>query len=70
MKTQTLLSEEINVRRAVGALFAALGPVETLRFMTLPRHRRIESVRRHRKWQATLNREIFLERVFGARSKR
>lgn len=70
MKVQTLLPEEKNIQRALDALFRALGPVETLRFLTLPRRRRLESVRRHRKWQATLDQEEFFDAVFGTRSRR
>jgi hypothetical protein len=54
----------------LNALFTELGPVETLRFLTIPRRARIESVHRHRKWQATLKRAEFFDAVFGARSRR
>jgi len=70
MKTQTLLPEEKNIQRGVQALMRALGPVETLRFLTLPRRRRLESVRRHRKWQASLKQGEFFDEVFGARGRR
>jgi hypothetical protein len=56
------------IRRALEALMAVLGPVETVRFLTLPR-RRLESVRRHRQWQASLDQEQFFGQVFGAYSK-
>ena len=65
MKAQTYLPEDKIVHRALEALMKALGPVETMRFLTLPRHRRIESVRRHRQWQATLDQARFLDEVFG-----
>ncbi len=68
MRAQALLSEEKNVQRGVEALLKALGPVETVRFLTLPR-RRLESVRRHRKWQATLKPEKFFDEVFGTRRR-
>ncbi|MEW5718282.1 MAG: hypothetical protein AB1817_06645 [Chloroflexota bacterium] len=68
MKTRTLLSEEKNIQRGVQALMKALGPVETVRFLTLPRSRRLESVRRHRKWQATLDQKEFFAQVFGTRT--
>lgn len=65
MKTQTYMSEEKIVQRALEALMKALGPVETVRFLTLPRQHRIESVRRHRQWQAKLDQTRFLDEVFG-----
>jgi hypothetical protein len=54
MKTHTYLPEDEVIRRALEVLMTALGPVETFRFLTLPRRRRLESVRRHRQWQASL----------------
>ncbi len=69
MKTQILLSEERNIQRGVEALLRTLGPVESVRFLTLPRHRRLESVRRHRKWQATLKQDQFFDEVFGKRAR-
>ncbi|MBM3127878.1 MAG: hypothetical protein FJ009_04490 [Chloroflexi bacterium] len=64
MKSQVYLSEDQVVRRALQALMSALGPVETARFLTLPRQRRLESVRRHRQWQARLERTRFFDQVF------
>jgi hypothetical protein len=60
MKAMQYLPEENLVEQAL----IALGPVETMRFLNLPR--RLESVERHRKWQATLNQEYFFSQVFGS----
>ncbi len=68
----TLMSGELEdkmIRRGLEALMAALEPVETVRFLTLPRRRRLESVRRHRQWQASLEQEGFFAQVFGARDE-
>ena len=43
----------------------ALGPIEATRFLARPRGRRLESVKRHRQWQATLDRQQFFDQVFG-----
>jgi hypothetical protein len=59
------LDEEELIRQGVKALIDALGPVEAGRFLTLPRQRRMESVRRHRQWQAMLEQESFFEEVFS-----
>ena len=64
MKTPTYLPEEKNIKRALSALMRTLGPVETIRFLTMPRRRRIESVRRHRQWQAKLDQKRFFDEVF------
>lgn len=44
------VQEEDMVHRALDALMDALGPVEMTRFITLPRRRLLDSVRRHRQW--------------------
>ncbi|KHD09757.1 hypothetical protein PN36_14650 [Candidatus Thiomargarita nelsonii] len=66
MKAMQYLPEENLVEQALAALMKALGPVETMRFINLPRKQRIESVERHRKWQETLNQEEFFSQVFGS----
>jgi hypothetical protein len=42
-----------------------LGPVETIRFLSLPVKKRTESVKRHREWQSQLEKEQFFNEVFG-----
>jgi hypothetical protein len=66
MSTTQYLSEEELVERALQALFKALGPIETMRFLTLPRKQRLESVERHRQWQTNLKPEPFFDQVFAA----
>jgi len=65
VNAQVYLPEDEMIHRALDALMTALGPVETIRFLTLPRRRRLESVEWHRQWQATLNQEQFFDEVFG-----
>ena len=66
MRAQVYLPEEDMVHRALDALMDALGPVEMTRFITLPRRRLLDSVRRHRQWQASLDKDWFFDQVFGA----
>jgi len=68
-KIHRVYLEDKVIRRGLEALMAALGPVETIRFLTLPRQRRLESVQRHRQWQASLDQERFFDQVFGARDE-
>ena len=68
-QTHRVYPEDKMIRRGLEALMAALGPVETVRFLTLPRRRRLESVRRHRQWQASLDQEWFFDQVFGAQDE-
>lgn len=67
MKAQAhvYLPENEMIRRALDALMTTLGPVETARFLALPRQRRLDSVKRHRQWQASLNKDQFFDQVFG-----
>ena len=59
------LEEEELVRRAIAALLRSLGPVEATRFLSLPRARQLDSVKRHREWQEILDQESFFDQVFG-----
>ncbi len=66
MKDSTFIDEEQLIAKAVAILMEKLGPTEAGRFMTLPRKKRLESVQRHRQWQAHLQKESFFKRVFDA----
>lgn len=65
MKTLKYMTEEDILRKGIDILMKELGPVETARFLSIPRNRRIESVKRHREWQKALKRGDFMKDVFG-----
>jgi hypothetical protein len=65
MKEHTYLQEDEMIRRAIDALMNTLGPIEAVRFLTLPRQRRLDSVTRHRQWQDGLDKDRFFDQVFG-----
>jgi hypothetical protein len=65
MKIEKYMDEEIVIKRGVRVLIEELGPVEALRFMTLPKKKRFESVRRHREWQKLLDKDRFFDEVFA-----
>jgi hypothetical protein len=65
MKAERYLNEEATIKRGVDALVKELGPVEAMRFLSIPRGRRQESVKRHREWQKTLDKKSFFDEVFG-----
>ena len=69
MTTLEYLSEDELIQRGLEALVKALGPIETTRFLALSRARRMESVTRHRRWQATLDQQVFFDQVFGSAGK-
>ena len=65
MSTQTYLPEETLIKRGLEALMTALGPVETARFLNLPRQRYSNYVEWHRQRQAGLDPQRFFDEVFG-----
>ena len=69
MKASVFTDEDQLITKAVDVLVKELGPVEASRFLTLSKKKRIDSVKRHRQWQAQLQKDEFFDRVFGAESK-
>ena len=65
MRIEKYLDEEAVIKKGVKALIKELGPVEALRFMNLPKKKRLESVRRHREWQKLLDKNHFFDEVFA-----
>ena len=59
------MDEEIIIRKAMEALIKELGPVEAIRFINMPKKKKVESVRRHREWQKLLDKDRFFSEVFG-----
>ena len=64
MKAAAFLAEEELIRKAAEILIEKLGEVEALRFLSLPKKKRMESVERHRSWQEGLNKEDFFAEAF------
>ena len=64
MKASTFINEEQLISKAVDALIRKLGPVETNRFLSLMKKKRVESLKRHHQWQAKLNKEQLFEAIF------
>jgi hypothetical protein len=58
------MEEEKIIKKAMDVLIKELGPVEAMRFLTLPKIKRMESVKRHRNWQKLLNKDIFFDEIF------
>ena len=57
--------ETILLEKGTKLLFKELGYVNALRFLSIPRDVREESVQRHRKWQEGLHKDAFFDDVFG-----
>jgi len=65
MKTVKYMDEEFVIKKGMKVLIKELGPVEAIRFINLPKRKRLESVRRHREWQKLLDKDRFFDQVFG-----
>jgi len=65
MRSVKYMDEDLMVKRAIKALIGELGPVEASRFINMPRKQRTDSVRRHREWQKSLDKDKFLNEVFS-----
>ena len=68
MKATKYLTEEDNLKKGIEVLLKELGPVETTRFLNIPQKKRMESVKRHREWQKSLNKDDFFRNIFSSKS--
>ena len=64
MRVVKCMDEDTLIRKSIEVLMEKIGPVETIRFINIPRKKRLESVRRHREWQKMLDKEKFFDEVF------
>jgi len=67
MKAVRYIDEELVIRKGVDLLIKGLGPLEAMRFMNIPRERKMDSVKRHRAWQKHLEKDQFFEEVFSSK---
>ncbi len=65
MKQGQYIKEEKLLKKGIDILMEKLGPVETSRFLSLPVPKRLESVKRHHRWQSKLEKDEFFNDVFG-----
>ena len=64
MNPTKLMSDKDLIRKGTEILIKNLGYTEALRFLSMPKEKRMDSVQRHREWQETLDKNDFFERVF------
>ncbi|MFH0813367.1 MAG: hypothetical protein V2A69_11105 [Pseudomonadota bacterium] len=65
MSAVKYMDEEMVIKKGMEVLIKELGPVEAIRFINLPKRKRLESVMRHREWQKLLDKDRFFDEVFG-----
>ena len=61
--TKNINDKEL-MEKGAKVLFKELGYTDAIRFLSIPRDIREESVKRHRKWQKGLDKEMFFDQVF------
>lgn len=64
MKAIKYMDEDIVIKKGMEVLVKELGPVEAMRFVNIPKRKRIESVVRHRIWQKHLEKDKFFDEIF------
>ncbi len=64
MRNVKYLYEEIVIKKGVEILIKELGPMEAIRFINMPKGKRLESVKRHRKWQRLLDKDKLFDEIF------
>ena len=62
--TKEISDKELMVKGA-DILFKELGSVDAIRFLSMPRPAREESLERHKKWQRSLDKKYFYDQVFN-----
>jgi hypothetical protein len=65
MRAIKYMDEDIMIKKAIKVLIGELGPIEASRFITMPRKKRVDSVKRHREWQKSLDKDTFFKQVFN-----
>ena len=65
MSEHVVMTEEQLIKKAVQVLIREFGPVEASRFLSIPQHKREDSLKHHQTWQNGLNKETFFNQVFS-----
>jgi hypothetical protein len=65
MSSVKYMDEDVIIKKAIKALVEELGPIDAIRFITIPKTKRMESIKRHREWQLMLDKDKFFDEVFA-----
>ncbi len=65
MKNIKYMNEEVVIKKSIEVLIKELGPVEAIRFINIPKRKRMESIKRHKKWQQMLDKSMFFDEIFA-----
>ena len=64
MSLTKLMPDKDLIKKVTELLFKELGYTDAIRFLSLPKEQLQESVKRHRNWQDSLDKETFYDDVF------
>ncbi len=64
MSITKLMPDKDLIKKVTELLFKELGYTDAIRFLSLPKEQLQESVKRHRNWQDSLDKETFYDDVF------
>ena len=67
MKQGQYTKEDKLLKQGIDILMEKLGPIETSRFLSFPPQKRMESVKRHQKWQSNLDKNKFFDDLFESK---
>ena len=65
MKLTKTVPDNDLLKKGIEIFFRELGKVDAIRFLSIAREKRVESVKRHKKWQQTLDKDTFFDDIFG-----
>ena len=65
MKLTKKVPDNDLLKKGMEILFRELSKVDTIRFLSILREKRVESVKRHRDWQHALDKDTFFDEKFG-----
>ena len=68
MSITRLMPDKDLIDKVTELLFKELGYTDAVRFLSLPKEQRLDSVKRHRNWQESLDKETFLNDVLPSSS--
>lgn len=67
MSITKLMPDKDLIKKVTKILFKELGYANAVRYLSLPKEEKLESVKRHRNWQDTLDKDTFFNDVFPSR---
>jgi hypothetical protein len=69
MSLTTMMPDKELIKKVTEILFRELGYTDAIRFLSLPKEKKMESVERHRNWQNTLDNDKFYNDIFTIDTK-